>query len=322
VREPRRRSRKAGPRFEFTSVQELYVSLWHAFPTVSKTMSAAGRELFVGLPGAQVFGGPQSPFHGTMNDLNQYGLDLIPVQDVTSAQAAVGIILQQGEGVVTDENGDHPGPEDYRHYTHYCLFHSSRQELEKRPFEAARRVVSNPRIHAEPPPPAGLTVNLITDPVARQVGEAFNLSYQLMLRMLLSLYGNQDWEQQLSQQLTDAVFFPMMTMFVRPLSEVLTQLPAFNDSGEDRAGPSFELGEDALRPIPTDMVWQEVLDMLRQLRARLQGISFPESTGQKGAREEARRYPPAVRERLQEISKNAERLAEDWRDHWQNIGRS
>jgi hypothetical protein len=321
ARKPRLRSGR-GQRFEFTSVQELYVSLWHAFPSVSRTMRAKGLELFVGSPGAQIFGGPQSPFNGTMNDLNQYGLDLIPVQDVKSAQNAVSIILLQGEGVVTNESGDHPGPAHYRDYTHYCLFHSSRQELEKRPFEAARRVVSNPRISEEPPPPAGLAVNLITDPVARQVGEAFNLSYRLMLKMLLSLYGNQDWEKQLSQQLTDAVFFPVMTMFIRPLSEVLTQLPAFADSDRDRAGPSFELGQETLRPIPTDQVWQEILDLLRRLRAVLQGITYPESVGERAEREAERRYPLAVRERLREIGRNADRLTEDWRDHWQNIGRS
>jgi hypothetical protein len=321
ARKPARRSRK-GQRFEFSSVQELYVSLWHAFPAVSETMRAAGRELFVGSRGAQIFGGPQSPFHGTMNDLNQYGLDIIPVADVKSAQDAVSIILLQGEGVVTDEKGDHPGPEHYRDYTHYCLFRTSRLELERKPFEAARRVVPNPRISEEPPPPAGLSVNLITDPVARQVGDAFNLSYQLMLKMLLSLYGNQDWEKQLSQQLTDAVFFPMMTMFVRPLSEVLTQLPAFAGSDQERAGPSFELGPEALRPIPTNEVWQEVLTLLRKLRARLEGITFPESPGERGAQEAERRYPRAVRERLREISLNADRLTEDWRNHWQNIGRS
>jgi hypothetical protein len=313
-RKPSHQLRAGQSHFDFTSVQELYVTLWHGLERVEQKLGRKGKALFVGSPGAQIFGGPDSPFHGTMNDLNQYGLDIVPVRDLATARQAIAIILLQGEGVVVDGTSERPGPESYRQYTHYCLFRTTREELEKRPIEAARRVVENPRFHRKPLPPRDQKVNLITDPMTWQVGDAFNQSYQLMLRMLVSLYGNQDWELQLSQQLTDAVFFPMMTMFVRPLAEVLTQLPAFENDGEARAGPAFELTGRTLLPIPRDQVWQVVLDGLRELRARLQGLSILE------ARDGAR-YPKPVRERLTEIGDNVDRLLEDWRNNWQNIGR-
>jgi hypothetical protein len=43
--------------------------------------------------------------------------------------------------------------------------------------------------------------------------------------------------------LRGAGFFPMMTMAVRPLAEVLTTLPAFADQPDGpRAGPGFDAG--------------------------------------------------------------------------------
>src|SRR5436305_1329381 len=76
-----------------------------------------------GTPSLQIFGGPSSPQHGTMNDLNQYGLDIIEVKDLPSAQQAITMILEQGEGVLVNAG--------YLRWTHFCLFTQIRREMEK-----------------------------------------------------------------------------------------------------------------------------------------------------------------------------------------------
>jgi hypothetical protein len=54
----------------------------------------------------------------------------------------------------------------------------------------------------------------------------------------------------------NAIFFPLMTMFIRPLSEILTQLPAFKDK-KGNAGPGFELSKNELTLPPPADIWSE-----------------------------------------------------------------
>jgi len=76
----------------------------------------------------------------------------------------------------------------------------------------------------------------------------------------------------------DAAFFPFMTMFIRPMAEILTELPAFRDYDPkdfDTAGPGFELAGDVVLFPNLEQTWglfQERIDALvlgfRQLTAR------------------------------------------------------
>ena len=111
--------------------------------------------------------------------------------------------------------------------------------------------------------------------------------------------------------LTDAAFFPMMTMFIRPLSELLTQLPAFADA-PGNAGPGFELSSAELRlgaakndPFP------ELQRRLDRLVVGFRQLSIVRS----GA-------PPQIAERLRYLGENMARLAEDFRHGFDNAGRS
>ena len=62
-----------------------------------------------------------------------------------------------------------------------------------------------------------------------------------MLRFLLRLLMSTDESPQESAALTAVGFFPMMTMVIRPLAEVLTSMPAHSPDDGRRAGPPFAM---------------------------------------------------------------------------------
>lgn len=300
--------------FQWASVQELYLAIMRGFEHLTATLGEPG--LFVGDQSLQIFGGPQSPLYGQMNDLNQYGLDLIAVTDLASAKQAITMILEQGEGVFANPS--------YLRWTHFCLFTQIRQEMEELNLGdlAARPVVPNPMlmhhpdVHGEP--------TILTDPSSRQVAALFNGSYELMLYLLLYLYSDNVKSTEDVNGLMDAAFFPLMTMFVRPLAEVLTEIPAFAETpaeGLRNAGPGFELNGDVLLFPTLDATWelfQERIDVLVAGFAVLlaEGDPWIDLPGQREEGFERSR----IWRRLQYMESNMKRLAIDWRAKWLNIG--
>lgn len=282
----------------YTSVQDLYQSIAAGLQHVAAEIGE--RELFDGDLDSEIWGGQGSPYEGTMDDLNQYGLDIIRVTDLDSALWAVHEIVEQGEGI--------QAPPSYLEHVHYCIFTAVLDAID---FDAARPVVDNPLTRMHPDVTAPDEVNLLTDPDTLQVAEAFNAAYELMLLLMLHLYdGRIPKTQDESVALMNAIFFPLMTMFVRPLAEILTTLPAFGDGRPGNAGPGFELsGEVVTAPAPGD-VYDEFQGRFDDLAQRLATLSIYDS-----------RPPddPAVT-RLRYLAVAAQRLADDWRAHWSNTG--
>jgi len=299
--------------FGWDSVQQLYETIRDGFEHLDKKLGKS--QLFVGKPSLQLFGGPSSPQHGTMNDLNQYGLDLIEVKDLASARQAITMILEQGEGVVVNAS--------YLRWTHFCLFTKIRREMEEFGLGdlAARPVVPNPMTMRHPDVCPEDEVTLMTDPASVAVARLFNGSYELMLLLMLYLYSDNVRTQEQVNALMDAAFFPLMTMFVRPLAEMLTEMPA--GDGLANAGPGFELNGDVLLFPTLWATWdlfQERFDALvRGFDELLAGgdpwIELP------GQREEGFTTSRLWR-RLEYMRTNIRRLAEDWRANWLNIGRT
>lgn len=307
--------------FGWKSVEELYKAIREGFIYLAGTLPGGEKALFVGDPSLQVFGGPTSPLYGSMNDLNQYGLDLIAVTDLASARQAITMILEQGEGISVNAS--------YLRWTHFCLFTGIRSDMEE--FDlgaiAARPVVRNPMTMIHPDVGVPKEVTLLTNPHTIEVAKLFNGSYELMLLMLLFLYSDNVKTQVDSNSLMDAAFFPLMTMFVRPLAEVLTELPAFRNpkektkNGMSNAGPGFELNGDVLLFPSGSFTWdlfQERFDVLTLgFNALIAGgdpwIDLPnqKEQGYKTSR---------VFRRLDYMRDNMQRLAADWRAHWLNIG--
>jgi hypothetical protein len=249
----------------YADVQQLYEAILTGFENL--TSSVGGAALFIGDPGNQIYGGPPSPLYGGMNDLNQYGLSLIAVTDLASARQAIRMIIEQGEGV--------PARADYLPNTHFCLFTEIRQEMEtyKLGERCARPVMANPMTVVQPDVTAPEEVNVIQYGPTLHVAELSNQCYEVMLLLLLYLYSDQVKTEEQTNALMDAAFFPFMTMFVRPLAEILTELPADKDWQElvakqkpfRTAGPGFELSGDVVLFPNLPQTWslfQERMDAL------------------------------------------------------------
>jgi hypothetical protein len=257
----------------FSSVQELYQEIDAGFTFLSQSLGECN--LFIGKPKNQIYGGPPSPLSGSMNDLNQYGLSLIAVTDLKSAHQAIRMIIEQGEGAAV--------PPNYLPNTHFCLFTQVRGEMElddeKLGRLGARRVVPNPMVRLQPDVTAPeKEVTIIDNPDTRRVAELFNECYEVMLLLLLYLYSDQVKSEDQTNGLMDAAFFPFMTMFIRPMAEILTELPAFakyDPKNFETAGPGFELAGDVVLFPNLEQTWtlfQERIDALvlgfRELTAR------------------------------------------------------
>ena len=298
----------------YQSVQQLYEKIARGFEQLTAKMGE--RKLFVGKTVNQIFGGPSSPQHGTMNDLNQYGLDIISVTDLASAKQAITMIVEQGEGIRV--------PPSYKPFTHFCIFSRIRGEMEEHDLgeKAARPVVANPMTVRQPDVPPTEKVSLIDDPHTLEVAKLFNQSYEVMLLLLLYLYSDQVKTKEQTDALMDAAFFPFMTMFVRPLAEILTELPAF-EGKRGNAGPGFELAGDVLLFPDLDATWtlfQERLDTLTEgfrnvVKSGDQWLDLPGQRTEEGK-------PSQIFQRLDYLRLSMERLAEDWRANWLNIGRT
>jgi hypothetical protein len=153
-------------------------------------------------------------------------------------------------------------------------------------------------------------VNIITRPETRELANLFNLTYELMLMMLLFLYGSSRKTKNERVDFMNAIFFPLMTMFIRPLSEILTQLPAFKDK-KGNAGPGFELSQDMLvLPKPED-TWGEFQRYFDILVWQFDNLWIYE----------LRPADDAIVMRLRYMAENMRRLSDDWRAHWKNVGR-
>src|SRR4029079_993743 len=168
--------------FGWDSVQQLYEAIRDGFDYLNNELGE--KKLFVGPPSLQIFGGPKSPQHGSMNDLNQYGLDIVEVKNIASARQAITMILEQGEGIEAK-----PG---YVPWTHFCLFTQIRGEMETHRLGklAARPVVPNPMMMLYPDVCPDDEVTLLKDPTTIRVAQLFNGSYEVMLLLLLYLYSD------------------------------------------------------------------------------------------------------------------------------------
>lgn len=191
-------------------VGELYDKIRHGFTAISDN------ELFIGDPAAQV------------GDTWSVRLDLRPVRDRGTALAAIDDIIEDGEGAPAD-----------RTTSHYGRFLGIRTAYaESGYFEASRSVVRNPRTRASHPDATG-PGSLITHGIACEVAELFNEVYATALLVLQQFFafGGETTEQ---REALKAAAGHLMSTGIRPIAEVLTNLPAYDEGGEDRAGPPFE----------------------------------------------------------------------------------
>src|SRR5579864_3635155 len=207
---------------DFKTVGEFYHKIETGFTHIPE------EELFIGPPEAQA--------NARFVDLNG---DLIAIVDRASACAAIERIIEQGEAPTSA----HPD-------AHFWVFDNVRiqyaaamaqAEQSGIPFEPVRPVVANPMTHFYDDTSGGIVIH---DPLTHKVADLFNVAYDTMLLMLLRFFAHTEETEAELEQLSRATL-RLMTTVLRPLGEVLTQLPVDSRALPGRtAGPGFGYNRD------------------------------------------------------------------------------
>jgi hypothetical protein len=213
-------------------VGELYGTIADGFRRIDE------KELFIGPPSAQV------------DNRWSVSLDLRQVVDRSSALAAIEDIVVDGEG----------SPQA-RDSSHYGRFAQVRQEYEESGlFAAARPVVVNPQTRHQRD--ASSDGTLIVDERTRRVAELFNGAYGSVLLMLEQFFGSTS-ETPEQRAVLRASTSQLMSVAIRPLAEVLTELPAVGPESPATAGAPFEIYDrESASPFPSAR-WTILLERLQ-----------------------------------------------------------
>jgi len=209
------------------------VALYDEIETLLKKLGAPGSPpLFIGPPAAQVSNASVMPsFPPRSNAVRAYDVLIATITDLPSALAAIEQVRSEGEG------GKSVAQPTGGHFVEFVTMYKALSERTraKPAFDPSRPVVTNPRA----PSVVGTAesvVTPVTQPAAAEAMALYDLGYWTCLRMLTRFFASVDPAE--LPVLQDAVFFPMMTLFLRPLGDLLTQMPATAVVGPV-AGPSF-----------------------------------------------------------------------------------
>ncbi len=240
---------------EFDRLGELYRQIADAFQRLDEDYRGRGERLFIGPPEAQ--------------DRTDWSasLKLIPVTDATSAVRAVESIVIEGEGAPAEREG-----------SHYQTFLNVREEYENElgaspGFEPARPVAPTPLTRRHRDSGEGEFTVLAAGSPACETSELFNSVYVTVLLMLLQFYdfGGETPTQRAGLQ---ASIRQSMSGVIRPLAEVLTELPV-GEGDEQRAGPGFEIYSELQVPSQLSSRWTVLRERLQMAAAecgRLGGL--------------------------------------------------
>ena len=245
--------RTAGRDLSYDSIPQLYAKLREGVTLLSE----GSEPLIIGPSKAQI----SNQDIGLPGDMRTYDIFLFAINTVDDALRAIDQIVQEGEGQTdamaqstltddccpTDADGGLAALEP--HTPHYiklwCLHQAYERELQKDPaFTPSRNVVSNPTTRLPRLRGAGPEASVISNRNTREVAELFNDVYDTMLVTLVRSYSPTDETPEERKSLELTAFFPLMTMAVRPLAEILTTLPAGDAPDGKMAGPPFESYRD------------------------------------------------------------------------------
>ena len=288
-----------------------YDGIYRAYMEIQNLFEAIEAEdLFIGPPSAQFYSGGNSllgrgmargmifPLPGMVGPQTPiYDIEMIPVTDLSSAKKVIKQIIEEGEGANAESTTSH--------FARFLEMHKElTTELDADPkFQPARPVVSNPRVSDGGPAISGVTY--ITDLDTIKVMKVFDQVYSTMLLMLLRYFAHTDETDEDLVGLQSTVFFPMMTLGIRPLAEVLTQLPALVTGGPLRAGPSFTIPE-AVQLLPhRESAWRVILGELQLLTQLVEELTTIKS------------FPQQIRDRLTFTHENVARMAMNFQDSMQ-----
>ena len=231
-------------------IRDSLAALYDRIRTLIMTFPGDDAALFIGPANAEIDGNilhVNFPRAGALGGI--FDVTLFDIMDRPSALRAIDLIVEQGEGT--------SGAEEFTHYRWFRdMLDQYRAARRANPgFEPARALVANPTLSRHANTSRGET--LITNPAAREVLALFNGAYETLLLFMYRLYGHPELA---TVQVTALAYtmFPMMTQVIRPLAEILTALPAFDNPTAHRAGPSFEISS-AISLLPHAAAAQQVL---------------------------------------------------------------
>lgn len=159
--------------------------------------------------------------------------------------------------------------------SHYIQFWTIYQQLEAalsmdKGYHPARNVADNPMLNRHPETADALDVHIVHHPYTRRVLELFNAGYETMVDMLLIYYSNDGITPDQRTLFMNTAFFPFMTMFIRPVGEVLTMLPINESKSKPmevkRAGASFEYYINSGWKPKTAPEWVYLAERLQQMQ--------------------------------------------------------
>jgi hypothetical protein len=168
---------------------------------------------------------------------------LIAVTGLDSALAAIGEIIEQGEGARGDWRD--------AHYGRFLGIWEEYHELRRKDpaFEPAHPVLP---AYTRQPFDIPDAVPVVTDPLAHRVAEVTTVAYEMVLQLLLRFFTHtEETDEQLETLIGSAI--ELMAAVVRPLGTTLARLP-FGSGHEDRtAGFAFEMYYQMTNLVP----WRE-----------------------------------------------------------------
>jgi Ferritin-like len=202
-----------------------------------------------------------------IQDRNVHDMDLPTVSDLDSALAAINEVIETGEAC-----------SNKRVASHYVRLRKLLQDYDAvmaqtANFDPARNTVENPitartRLVQNRP---GCT--LLDHPDAVAIAEIFDATYEITLQMVARFFAFPD-----DKVLEGMAFGPLMTMAIRPLAEVLSEINA-SENSELKAGPPFQsAARDMLHPhrIAAWTVFGERLQQIALTCAQVQQNLQPE----------------------------------------------
>jgi hypothetical protein len=199
---------------DYSTVGHLYRSIGHGFARLVERHGEA--EVFIGPPHAQatssLLGWPE----------------LVAVTDLASAEAAIAVIVEQGEGADGDWREAHFGRlsailDEY--------LAATRADPDFSPARPAR-----PAYVRRPPDQPQATV--ISDPLTARVADLFDAAHQTLLQVLCRLFVHHDETDEEVATLAGTAI-QLMAGVLRPLGSVLTTLPLGPEHPGELAGPAF-----------------------------------------------------------------------------------
>jgi len=294
----RRLDQASDPNHVLDTLAALYQEIVDLFDELGNPAKGGDpKALFVGPPEAQVGNAAVFPtFPPVPDNVRNYDVLVSMVTDLDSAQQAIRQIRLEGEGGPSADvpsGGDHFG-----RFVEMYLQLSEATRLDPA-FTPGRPVVDNP---VTPPTsrtratPAKSGTTTVTRQDTAEAMEIYAIAYDVALRMLIHLFAYTPEAHDEYEALQDTVFFPMMTLVFRPLGDILTEMPAFDDGRPGNAGPSFVTARDiGLLPHP-GAAWKVMTEQLRELRDRMADLAH------------SAEFDPGIMERLSFMAENTWRM--------------